>query len=75
MNENCFAMHGNGKCGALTQRRCPGCNRCAFYKTRRQLEKEKQAANEKIRKLPAERQKYIAEKYFGGQMPWKGDCV
>ena len=51
---------------------CPGALECPFYKTKAQLEDEKERAFERIRSLPEYRQLGIAIKYYGGQMPWKG---
>ena len=61
-----------GECKALVCD-CPGALECPFYKTKAQLEDEKERAFERIRSLPEYRQLGIAIKYYGGQMPWRDD--
>lgn len=60
---DCFA-YVNGKCSALETKDCDG---CSFYKTKEQYEMDRQKALERIRSLNVERQKYIFEKYYGGE--------
>lgn len=70
MNERCFAMQHGGQCGAL-KGRCPGYAGCGFYKPVWKQKKEVCRLRYRFRSLPEETQYTIAEKYFGGRMPWK----
>jgi hypothetical protein len=63
----CFALNGD-ECVLLNDRRCYG---CAFYKTVEELGKSQAAAFARIAKLPFEDQHYIAQKYYGGNLPWR----
>lgn len=74
MNEKCFALQRNGKCRAVDGN-CPGHAACAFYKPRWKFEKDQRLAYCKLAALPGERQREIADKYYGGRMPWEGCCV
>ena len=69
MNERCFAMHW-GECSALKVN-CPGYQACKFYKPRWALEKEQRRIDQRLSRLPLEQQARIAEKYDGGEMPWR----
>ena len=71
MNDRCFAMH-RGRCSALKVN-CPGYQACRFYKPRWALEKEQRRIDQRLIRLPMEQQERIAEKYFEGRMPWRGN--
>lgn len=73
MNERCFAMKC-GECRVLDSK-CPGYAACSFYKPKWKYEKDQRLAYVKLAALPFDRQTYIADKYFGGKMPWEGVCV
>ena len=73
MNEKCFALRNRGVCGALSGS-CTGYAGCAFYKPKRQQEADQRRANARLRSLPMEQQRMIADKYFSGEMPWRGEC-
>lgn len=62
MREDCFAASG-GYCCALSAARC---KRCAFYKTREQLDMERQAVNRRLEQLPADRRQELFYKYTTG---------
>ena len=68
MNRFCFANQG-GKCAALTQEdaRCRGCR---FFKSKARAEADRTHALKLIADKPPAQQQYIADKYYGGAMPW-----
>ena len=72
MNDKCFALRARGVCGALSGD-CSGYADCAFYKAKRQQEADQRRANARLRRLPQETQRIIADKYFSGEMPWRGE--
>ena len=72
MNDKCFALRASGVCGALSGD-CSGYADCAFYKAKRQQEADQRRANARLRRLPQETQRIIADKYFSGEMPWRGE--
>ena len=55
------------------ERECSGYAGCAFYKPKRQQEADQRRANERLKWLPQETQRIIADKYFNGEMPWRGE--
>ena len=59
-------------CGALSGS-CSGYAGWAFYKPKRQQEADQRRANARLRRLPMEQQRMIADKYFSGEMPWRGE--
>lgn len=71
MNETCFGMKHFGKCSALIGR-CPGYAACVFYKPIWKYEQDLRLADQRICRMPPEHQQYIADKYYQGNMPWKG---
>ena len=71
MNDKCFALRARGVCGALSGN-CSGYVGCAFYKPKRQQEADQRRVNARLRSLPMEKQRTIADKYFSGGMPWRG---
>lgn len=62
----------NGGCRALDGN-CPGYAACGFYKPCWKYEKDQRMAYGKLRALPMDRQQEIADKYFKGAMPWRGN--
>ena len=72
MNDKCFALRARGVCGALNGS-CPGYEGCAFYKPKRRQEEDQRQVDARLRRLPRETQQLIADKYFNGDMPWRGD--
>ena len=72
MNDKCFALRARGVCGALSGD-CSGYAACAFYKAKCQQEADQRRANARLRRLPQETQRIIADKYFSGEMPWRGE--
>lgn len=56
-------------CKALNVRNCPGCR---FWITGGQQMDSEEKANERLRTLLTEHQRYVADKYYKGRMPWQG---
>ena len=73
MNERCFAHRRNGKCVALTSEQCAGYAACPFYKPIWKHAQDVARANQRLNAPPMDEQRAIAEKYHGGEMPWKGE--
>jgi len=71
MNTSCFACRGD-ECIALkpTKACCEGCR---FFKTMRRARIGRKRARALIAAKPPEQQKYIADKYYQGAMPWRKD--
>ena len=72
MNDKCFALRARGVCGALSGG-CSGYAGCVFYKPKHKQEADQRRANARLRRLPMEQQRMIADKYFSGEMPWRGE--
>ena len=79
ITEMCFAYiipdkrsYSNEDCKALSCN-CPGFDLCPFYKSFDKHRADQAAANEKLRKLPAEKQLKISAKFYHGEMPWRSD--
>lgn len=62
----CFGWK-NGECIATLNADCYG---CPFNKTTKQYGEDVGKAMERLRTLPYERQRYIADKYYDGSMFW-----
>ena len=73
MNETSFSHRRNGKCVALTSEQCAGDAACPFYKPIWKHAQDVARANQRLNALPMDEQRAIAEKYHGGEMPWKGE--
>lgn len=52
------AMDNGRQCRGLIEKHCDGCK---FYKTKAQLDKEREKTNTRLRALPKEQQSYIKE--------------
>lgn len=72
MNDKCFALRARSVCSALGGS-CPGYADCAFYKSKGQQDAEQRRTNARLKRLPLKTQRRIAEKYFSGEMPWRGE--
>lgn len=55
-------------CTALITR---DCTNCSFCLTHDQREKKRQKAFKRLRQLDIPKQEIIAQKYYGGAMPWR----
>ena len=75
MSEKCFGLHGARKCDVRVEKNCVGYDNCPFYKSRSQQQEDQAKAYERLNSLSAQMQQYISEKYYGGLMPWIGECV
>ena len=64
-------MRGKSGCVGLELDECPP--RCPFYKDSEGWQQSEQKAYNRIRSLPADKQQEIANKYYGGEMPWMED--
>ena len=73
MNERRFAHRRNGKCVALTGEQCAGYAVCSFYKPIWKHAQDVARVNQRLNRLPIQKQRAIAEKYHNGEMPWKGE--
>lgn len=65
---DCFAICGNGYCGALGKQ-CGG-KECGFYKTKEQQAQSLEKSKSRLRSLPEYQQQAIADKYYGGVRRW-----
>ncbi len=65
----CCNIFAKDKCKILKVKNCTG---CAFFRTRGQSEKSLKAASARLASLENSQQLYIADKYYGGKMPWHG---
>jgi len=72
MNISCFACVA-GECLALDPAPClyKRPRPCPFFKTRARIDREQQWIYAQHAAKPAEQQRYIADKYYNGTMPWK----
>ncbi len=74
MDERCFALTPTWTCLAIETRahknRCKGSMGCEFYKSEVAQAVASHAAMERIATLPDDQQQHIADKYYGGKMPW-----
>lgn len=69
MNKKCFGNNGKNGCRILAVKGCPG-DGCSFFKTESQHRADKQKAYRRLAALDKLEQRHIAEKYYGGKMPW-----
>lgn len=64
---DCFAMsQTSGKCRILNNTECIG---CAFYKTKKDLETQREKCRNRIKTLPMQTRAYIEDKYNVSRMP------
>lgn len=69
VNNICIGQTKNNGCKRLTVNKCSGEN-CSFIQTRKQLEESNKYSFNRLSSLNKEHQVYIADKYYGGLMPW-----
>ncbi len=60
--DNKCAFDCHGKCTALNEQKCIGCN---FYKTEEELQEGRDKAVARVMKLEPEFKRYVREKYYG----------
>lgn len=65
--ETCFS-YMDGKCRILTAHQCS--DLCVFYLTTKQAAERSRRADNRLSSLDYDYQRYIAEKYYKGRMPW-----
>lgn len=75
MENKCYACFGQKQCKILHVKKCTS-SRCSFFKTTEHHQESFKMANARLASLDKEQQKYIAQKYYKGKMPWQkgGDC-
>jgi hypothetical protein len=69
MENRCFGLNKYNQCQVLTVVNCPGIS-CSFYKTPEQAEESRRKANARLASLDKAYQKFIADTYYRGKMPW-----
>jgi hypothetical protein len=67
---DCCALSERGKCTRLTLNNCLG-ESCTFKRNRKEDLDSLQCAHQRLSNLDISAQTHIANKYFGGSMPWK----
>ena len=65
----CFANRDGTVCKIMQSGICEG--KCVFFKTRKELKADQNAALLRLASLPAEKRQYIADTYFDGKQPWQ----
>ena len=68
---DCFGWDGKECQATITT--CALGDQCPFYKKMSDHIKSCEDAYKRISKLPEEKQTEIADKYYGGAMPWKDE--
>lgn len=66
---DCIGYELKKPCALLTINRCLGLG-CVFFKTPEQARQKKARAMKRLASLDIFKQRYIADKYYAGQMPW-----
>ncbi|NRY61495.1 hypothetical protein [Clostridium beijerinckii] len=69
INNFCIGQTKNNGCKKLTVDKCIG-ESCSFAQNKEQVDASKKRSFERLTNLSQERQSHIAEKYYGGKMPW-----
>jgi Tfp pilus assembly PilM family ATPase len=67
---DCCALTEKGRCTRLALYICQG-NECTFKQTRKEGGDSLQHVYQRISSLDISKQMHIAQKYYGGTMPWK----
>lgn len=68
-NNFCIGKNKRNGCKKLTVDKCIG-ESCSFKQTKEQTDSSQRKSFERLASLSRENQIYIAEKYYGGKMPW-----
>jgi hypothetical protein len=68
-NNFCIGQNKHCRCKILTVDKCIG-ESCSFKQTKEQAEISQEKCFRRLSNLGREHQIYIAEKYYGGKMPW-----
>lgn len=69
---DCSGLSENGKCTRIMVSNCQG-EKCSFKRTLKEDLDSIQWVNQRLSNLDSSTQKHIAEKYYGGSMPWNGE--
>lgn len=69
MDKKCFAMGEKSRCRILAVKKCTGFT-CSFYMTAAEQKESQRRAFAAIANKDELSQRNIADKYYGGQMPW-----
>ena len=75
MNEKCFALRTGCKCNALAVKNCVGYQMCPFYRPVWLQQQRRKKVDLRLQKLSLAQQTDISEKYYHGDMPWKGATI
>lgn len=76
MNEKCFGLRKGSECAVLEKGICHGnYDSCPFYKPKWMAERDKKNTLRIIARMPPERQREIADKYYQGKMPWAKEDI
>lgn len=67
---DCVYLTDNGRCGELKVKKCKG-GGCGFCVTREGIREAARTWSIRLSSLSGQKQEEIANKYYGGQMPWK----
>lgn len=68
-NNFCVGKNKRNRCKKLTVDKCIR-ESCSFIQTKEQADISEKKSFERLASLSSECQSYIAEKYYGGKMPW-----
>lgn len=68
-NNFCIAKTKGNRCSKLNVEKCMG-ESCSFAQTREGAEASCKKSFERLKALDKVAQIYIANKYYGGKMPW-----
>ena len=67
---DCINKVRKSKCKKLIVDICLG-EKCSFKQTKTQEKESRKLAFDRLAKLDGAQQLYIADKYYGGDMPWQ----
>lgn len=68
-NNFCVGKNKRNECKKLTVDKCIG-ESCSFKQTKEQADISQEKSFGRLSNLAREHQIYIADKYYGGKMPW-----
>lgn len=74
LKDMCINRTRGNRCSKLIIKSCPG-DKCTFMKTTKEQESSCKYSFERLRTLSRDTQLYIADKYYGGSMPWKKEML
>ncbi len=69
INNICIGQTKSNGCKKLTVNKCIG-ESCSFAQNKEQVEASRKKSFERLSNLDKGHQGYIADKYYGGKMPW-----